>query len=86
MTAITEFCSLNYGVSCTMAEKIEVNGDDAHPLYRQLKSEATGVFGTEGVKWNFTKFLVDRDGNLVKRFAPKDKPSDIASAVETLLA
>ena len=85
MQEITEFCSLNYGVSFTMAEKIEVNGNDALPLYQHLKTEAPGVFGSEGIKWNFTKFLVDRDGNVVKRFAPKDKPSSIAAEIEALL-
>lgn len=82
---ISEFCELNYGVAFPMFSKIEVNGDDAHPLYRFLKHEAPGVMGTKGIKWNFTKFLVNRDGKVVGRYAPKDKPSDIARDVEKLL-
>ena len=85
MTEITEFCSLNYGVTFPMAEKVEVNGDAAHPVFRLLKESAKGVLGTESVKWNFTKFLVDREGNIVKRFAPKDTPANIAAEIEKLL-
>ena len=85
MSEITEFCQLNYGVDFTMAEKIEVNGDAALPLYQHLKSEATGVLGSKGIKWNFTKFLVNRNGEVVKRFAPATKPEDIAAEIETLL-
>ncbi len=85
MSEITEFCQLNYGVDFTMAEKIEVNGDAALPLYQHLKSEAKGMLGSTGIKWNFTKFLVNRDGKVVKRFAPATKPEDIANAIEALL-
>ncbi|MEM9254918.1 MAG: glutathione peroxidase [Pseudomonadota bacterium] len=83
---IVEFCQLNYGVSFPMFGKIEVNGDNAEPLYQYLKKAAPGVLGSEGIKWNFTKFLVDKDGQVVRRYAPKDKPSDIAKDIETLLA
>jgi len=82
---IGEFCQVNYGVSFPMFSKIDVNGADAAPLYKLLKTERPGLMGTEGIKWNFTKFLVDRDGKVVKRFAPKDKPSDIRGAIEALL-
>jgi glutathione peroxidase len=82
---IGEFCQINYGVSFPMFSKIDVNGADAAPLYNHLKSERPGLMGTEGIKWNFTKFLVNRDGKVVKRFAPKDKPSAIRKAIEALL-
>ncbi len=82
---ISSFCELNYGVSFPLFAKIEVNGENAHPLFRHLKSSAPGVFGTESIKWNFTKFLVGRDGQVVKRFAPKDKPESLESAIEALL-
>jgi glutathione peroxidase len=74
---IRTFCSTTYDVTFPLFAKIDVNGDDAHPLYRHLKSEAPGVLGTEAIKWNFTKFLVNRQGEVVKRYAPKDKPEDI---------
>jgi glutathione peroxidase len=82
---IGSFCQKNYGVSFPMFEKIDVNGDAAHPLYRWLKSSAKGVLGSEGIKWNFTKFLIDRDGKVVDRFAPTTKPEDLKSNVEALL-
>lgn len=82
---IGEFCQINYGVSFPMFAKVDVNGEDAAPLYKHLKAVKPGVLGTEGIKWNFTKFLVDRDGNVVKRFAPKDKPEAIRKEVEALL-
>ncbi|WP_026375054.1 glutathione peroxidase [Aestuariibacter salexigens] len=82
---IQEFCSLNFGVSFPLFKKIEVNGDNAAPLYKTLKSEAPGVLGSTSVKWNFTKFLVDQNGNVVERFAPTTKPSSIASKIEKLL-
>jgi len=82
---IMEFCQLNYGVSFPMFAKIEVNGDGATPLYQHLKQAAPGVLGSEGIKWNFTKFLVDTDGNVVRRYAPKDKPAAIAADIEALL-
>lgn len=82
---IGSFCQKNYGVSFPMFEKIDVNGEGAHPLYRWLKSSAKGLLGSEAVKWNFTKFLVDRQGNVVDRFAPTTKPEDLESNVEALL-
>ena|SRR5579883_2194622 len=82
---IASFCSLNYHVSFPMFAKIEVNGEHAHPLYQFLKSERPGVLGTEAIKWNFTKFLVDRSGRVVDRFAPQTKPKDLAGAIEGLL-
>ena len=82
---IGSFCQKNYGVSFPMFEKIDVNGEGAHPLYRWLKSSAKGLLGSEGIKWNFTKFLVDRNGNVIDRFAPTTKPEDLKSNVEALL-
>ena len=82
---IGSFCQKNYGVSFPMFEKIDVNGDTAHPLYRWLKSSAKGVLGSEAIKWNFTKFLIDRNGKVVDRFAPTTKPEDLKSNVEALL-
>jgi glutathione peroxidase len=82
---IKEFCSLNYDVTFPLFSKIEVNGSGAHPLYRWLKGEKAGVFGTEAIKWNFTKFLVDRKGQVVKRFAPADSPQKIDDLVGDLL-
>jgi glutathione peroxidase len=82
---IGSFCHKNYGVSFPMFEKIDVNGEGAHPLYRWLKSSAKGLLGSEAIKWNFTKFLVDRHGNVVDRFAPTTKPEDLKSNVEALL-
>jgi len=82
---IMNFCSLTYDVSFPMFAKIKVNGDDAHPLYKHIKSEATGLLGTEGIKWNFTKFLIGKDGQVVKRYGSMDKPEDIAKDVEKLL-
>ena len=82
---IAQFCSLTYDVSFPMFGKIDVNGADEHPLYAWLKRSAPGVMGTEGIKWNFTKFLVGRDGLVVERFAPTDEPESIAPAIERLL-
>ena len=82
---IAAFCAKNYGVSFPLSEKIDVNGDNAHPLYRHLTSVAPGILGTEAIKWNFTKFLVDRDGQIVARFAPATKPESIADRIEALL-
>ena len=82
---IAKFCSLTYDVSFPMFAKVEVNGDGAHPLYRYLKSGATGVLGTEGIKWNFTKFLVDRKGKVVRRYAPNDKPESLEKDIVALL-
>ena len=83
--AISEFCELNFGVDFPLFGKIDVNGDNAHPLYRHLKEEAPGLLGSKAVKWNFTKFLVNRDGKVVKRYAPTDKPESLAKDVEALL-
>ncbi len=83
---ITEFCELNYGVTFPMFQKVDVNGDDAHPLFKHLKEEAPGLLGTQAIKWNFTKFLVDKNGNVVQRFAPKDTPEKIEAEVRKLLA
>ena len=82
---IQNFCTLNYGVSFPMFAKIEVNGANAHPLYRHLKKAAPGLLGTEAIKWNFTKFLVGRDGRVLKRYAPNDKPEAIAADIEKAL-
>ncbi|MFC5427765.1 glutathione peroxidase [Paraburkholderia denitrificans] len=82
---IGSFCEQNYGVRFPMFDKIDVNGANAHPLYRWLTGEAPGVLGLEAVKWNFTKFLVDRNGNVVKRYAPLTKPEAIAADIEKLL-
>ena len=82
---IKDFCSLNYDVTFPLFAKVEVNGDAAHPLYRYLKKEATGLLGSEAIKWNFTKFLVDRQGQAVKRYAPTDTPESIAKDVAKLL-
>ncbi|MBJ6137590.1 glutathione peroxidase [Marinobacter litoralis] len=83
--SITEFCSLNYGVDFPMFAKIDVNGDGAHPLYRFLKKEAKGLMGSEKVKWNFTKFLINKEGQVVRRYAPTVKPADIRNDIEKLL-
>ena len=82
---IAGFCMKNYGVSFPMFSKIEVNGDNAHPLYQYLKKEARGVLGTQKIKWNFTKFLINQDGKVIKRFAPTAKPENIAKQVRALL-
>ncbi len=82
---IREFCSLNYDVSFPMFAKIEVNGPHTHPLYAYLKKQAPGLLGSEAIKWNFTKFLIDRDGRVVKRYAPTDTPEAIAKDIEKLL-
>jgi glutathione peroxidase len=82
---IGSFCEKNYGVSFPMFEKIDVNGDTAHPLYQWLKKSARGFLGSERIKWNFTKFLLDRQGNAVERYAPVKKPQDLAKDIEALL-
>ena len=82
---IGAFCQKNYGVSFPMFAKIEVNGDNAHPLYQHLKKSAPGVLGSEAIKWNFTKFLIDRNGQVVRRYAPTDTPEKIAEDIEKLL-
>lgn len=78
---IKNFCSLNYDVTFPMFAKIDVNGSNAHPLYRYLKHEAKGLLGSEAIKWNFTKFLVDRDGKVVNRYAPNDTPESIGKDI-----
>ncbi|MNE56737.1 Hydroperoxy fatty acid reductase gpx1 [compost metagenome] len=82
---ISQFCELNFGVSFPLFRKIEVNGDNAHPLYVQLKKRAPGALGSQGIKWNFTKFLIGKDGTVVKRFAPLTKPEHMISEIEALL-
>ena len=81
---ITSFCQDNYGVSFQMTEKINVNGGEAHPLFRWLKKEAGGIFGS-AIKWNFTKFLLDKEGNVIKRFAPTTAPKDIEAYIQKAL-
>ena len=82
---IAQFCELNYGVTFPMFAKVDVNGDKAAPVYKFLKAEKPGLLGSEAIKWNFTKFLVDREGNVVKRYAPNDTPESIAKDVEKAL-
>lgn len=82
---IGAFCTENYGVSFPMMEKIDVNGADAAPLYKWLVKEAPGLLGSTAIKWNFTKFLVGKDGRVLKRYAPVDKPESIAGDIETAL-
>jgi glutathione peroxidase len=82
---IKNFCSLNYDVSFPMFAKIDVNGAGTHPLYKYLKHEAKGLLGSEAIKWNFTKFLIDKDGNVVKRYAPADTPQGIEKEVAAAL-
>jgi glutathione peroxidase len=83
---IKKFCSLNYDVSFPLYAKIEVNGANAHPLYKWLKSQKAGILGTEAIKWNFTKFLIDSNGEVLKRFAPNDTPEKIAKDVAAAVA
>jgi glutathione peroxidase len=83
---IASFCEMNYGVSFPMMEKVEVNGAQAHPLFKWLTREAPGLLGSTGIKWNFTKFLVGRDGKVIKRYAPTDKPEAITKDIEAALA
>ncbi|HYD96404.1 MAG TPA: glutathione peroxidase [Noviherbaspirillum sp.] len=83
---IGAFCERNYGVSFPLFDKIDVNGDGAHPLFKHLKSEAPGLMGTEAIKWNFTKFLVRKDGRVYKRYAPQTEPKELMKDIEKLLA
>jgi len=83
---IAEFCQLNYGVSFPMMAKIEVNSDGAHPLYQFLCKEAPGILGSKAIKWNFTKFLVGKDGTVLKRYAPTDTPASLGTDIEAALA
>jgi glutathione peroxidase len=82
---IANFCSLTYDVTFPVFAKIDVNGDRADPLFERLKADAPGVMGTKAIKWNFTKFLIDRDGRTVRRYAPTTKPEDIRRDIEALL-
>lgn len=82
---IASFCQLNYGVSFPMMAKVDVNGSAAHPLYKWLTEQAPGILGTKAIKWNFTKFLIGRDGQVIKRYAPTDKPKDLAADIEKAL-
>ena len=82
---IANFCKLTYDVSFPLYGKIDVNGDDAAPLYQHLKDEAPGLLGSKSIKWNFTKFLVDRSGKVVKRYPPQAKPEDLARDIEALI-
>lgn len=82
---IGSFCEKNYGVTFPMFEKIHVNGEDAHPLFQYLKANAPGIMGTEMIKWNFTKFLLNRDGSVVRRYAPQTTPADIRQDIVDLL-
>ena len=83
---IASFCQANYGVSFPMMEKIEVNGAQAHPLYRWLSAEAPGLLGSKAIKWNFTKFLIGKDGKVIRRYAPQDKPETLTKDIEAALA
>lgn len=82
---IAQFCELNFGVSFPMFGKVEVNGEGTHPLFAHLKSECPGLLGTEMIKWNFTKFLVDKNGKVQKRFAPNDSPESMTTSIEQVL-
>jgi glutathione peroxidase len=82
---IGAFCTTNFGVDFPMYAKIDVNGPDADPLYKWLKGEKKGILGSEAIKWNFTKFLIGRDGEVIERFAPTTEPKDIAKAIENAL-
>ncbi len=82
---IASFCQLNFGVTFPMMEKIDVNGAEAHPLYQWLTAEAPGLLGSKAIKWNFTKFLVGKDGRVIKRYAPQDAPEKLAADIEAAL-
>ncbi len=82
---IEEFCKINFGVTFPLMEKVDVNGPDASPLFDWMKSEKKGLMGSTSIKWNFTKFLIDRDGNVVKRYGSTDKPAGITRDIEKLL-
>ena len=82
---IESFCKVNFGVSFPLMAKIEVNGDAADPLYKWLKAEAPGIFGSQKIKWNFTKFLIGRDGKVVRRYGPTNKPAALEADIEALL-
>ncbi|SEL72042.1 glutathione peroxidase [Colwellia chukchiensis] len=82
---IKQFCDLNFNISFELFSKIIVNGEYAHPLYEHLKNVAPGIFGTKSIKWNFTKFLVDKQGKVIKRYSPTTKPADIANDIAAIL-
>lgn len=82
---IAEFCKVNFGVTFPLMQKVDVNGTHASPLFDWMKAEAPGLMGSKGIKWNFTKFLIDRDGNVVKRYGPADAPATISRDIEKLL-
>ena len=84
-TEIASFCQVNYGVSFPMMGKVDVNGKSAHPLYQWLSAEAPGLLGSKSIKWNFTKFLIGKNGQVIKRYAPTDKPADLAQDVQAAL-
>jgi glutathione peroxidase len=83
---IASFCEMNYGVNFPMMAKVEVNGGNAHPLWKWLKGEKPGFLGTEAIKWNFTKFLVGKDGQVIKRYPPQEEPEKLAKDIEAALA
>lgn len=83
---IAEFCQINYGVSFPMMQKVNVNGGDAHPLFTWLCAEAPGLLGSKSIKWNFTKFLVGKDGSVIRRYAPNDSPESLVGDIEAALA
>lgn len=83
---IVEFCDLNYGVSFLMTQKVDVKGESAHPLFTFLSTQEKGIFGTESIKWNFTKFLINRKGEVIKRYAPTTKPEELIEDIESELA
>ena len=83
---IASFCQVNYGVTFPMMQKVDVNGAEAHPLYRWLTAEAPGLLGSKAIKWNFTKFLVGKDGRVLKRYPPQESPSALAKDIEAALA
>lgn len=85
-TEIADFCQRNYGVGFPMMSKVEVNGSNAHPLWRWLTAEAPGILGSQAIKWNFTKFLIGKDGQVIRRYAPQDAPEKLVSAIEQALA
>ncbi|MBX7499859.1 glutathione peroxidase [Qipengyuania sp. YG27] len=82
---IAEFCKVNFGLTFPLMAKVEVNGDNASPLFDWMKAEKPGLMGSKAIKWNFTKFLIDREGNVVKRYGPTDAPKTIAKDIERLL-
>ena len=83
---IAQFCQVNYGVSFPMMAKVDVNGPAAHPLYQWLTKEAPGLLGSSAIKWNFTKFLIGKDGQVIKRYAPQDEPAKLKKDIEKALA